>query len=80
MHTSSGVTISLLNTRIISLENKPNVEFNSLINDTLILGKVSYTPCCKTKYFRNKIENIIKISMTSLVQETSRYTVFSTSI
>ena len=80
MHTSSGVTIRLLNTRIISLENKPNVILNSLINDTLILGKVSYTPCCKMKYFKYKIEDIITISMIILIQETSRYRVFSTSI
>ena len=42
MQTSSGVTVKLLNTRKVSLEDELAVEFNSLMNDTLILGKVSY--------------------------------------
>ena len=42
MQASSGITVKLLSTRIVSLENEPDVEFNSLMNDTLILGKVTF--------------------------------------
>ena len=42
MQTSSGVTVKLMNTKIVSLEDEPIAEFNLLVNDTLILGKVNY--------------------------------------
>ena len=42
MQASSGITVKLLSTRIVSLENVPDVELNSMMNDTLILGKVTF--------------------------------------